>query len=94
MQVERKYFPDILPDNEEAYFQHCIGVMESVDELATLQISKLLTGYQFRLAPSIPKYTEFLIQEILKLHNMYKIHVDMSKSIKSTAIISFTVNLK
>ncbi len=92
MQVERKYFPDILPDNEEVYFQHCIGVIEAVDELATLQISKLLTGYQFRLAPSVPKYTEFLIKEILKLHNMYKIHIDMSKSIKSTAVISYTVN--
>ena len=93
MQIERKYFPEIIEDNTEVYIQHCIGAIESVDELATLQISKLLSGYQFRIAPSLPKYTEFLIQEILKLHNKFGMHLDISKSIKTSAVIVFTIKL-
>ncbi len=93
MQVERKYFPDILSDNEEIYFSHLKGVIEAVDELSTLQISKNLNSYTFRLAPSLPKYIDLTIQEILKLHNQYGIHLDIGKSIKNTAVISFTVKL-
>lgn len=93
MLVERKHFPSILKDNEEVYIQHCIGVMDSVDELATLQITKTLTGYTFRLAPSLPSYIDLLIHEILKLHNQYGIHLEMSKSIKNTAIVAFSVKL-
>lgn len=93
MLVERKHFPDILPDNEEIYFAHVKGTIESVDELSTLQITKTLTGYTFRLAPSLPSYIDLLIKEILKLHNQYGIHLEMGKSIKNTAVIAFSVKL-
>lgn len=93
MQVSRKYFPEILPDNEEVYFQHLIGVVESVDELSTLQISKLKDSYHFRLAPSTPKYNQMLLEELLKLHNVYHLKLDISKSIKSSGTIVFQINL-
>lgn len=93
MQVSRKYFPEILPDNEEVYFQHLIGVVESVDELSTLQISKLKESYHFRLAPSTPKYNQMLLEELLKLHNIFHLKLDISKSIKSSGTIVFQINL-
>lgn len=93
MQVSRKYFPEILPDNEEVYFQHLIGVVESVDELSTLQISKLKDSYHFRLAPSTPKYNQMLLEELLKLHNVFHLKLDISKSIKSSGTIVFQINL-
>lgn len=93
MQVSRKYFPEILPDNEEVYFQHLIGVVESVDELSTLQISKLKDSYHFRLAPSTPKYNQILLEELLKLHNIFHLKLDISKSIKSSGTIVFQINL-
>lgn len=93
MQVSRKYFPEILPDNEEVYFQHLIGVVESVDELSTLQISKLKDKYHFRLAPSTPKYNQMLLEELLKLHNVFHLKLDISKSIKSSGTIVFQINL-
>jgi hypothetical protein len=93
MQVSRKYFPEILPDNEEVYFQHLIGVVESVDELSTLQISKLKESYHFRLAPSTPKYNQMLLEELLKLHNVFNLKLDISKSIKSSGTIVFQINL-
>ena len=93
MQINRRFFPEILLDNEEVYFAHLEGVLSSVDELASLEIVKAPHAYHFRIAPSLPKYSEMLISEILKLHNVFKIRLDMSKSIKTSSVISFNIKL-
>ena len=82
-----------MQDNEIAYFAHLEGILSSVDELATLEITKNPKAYHFRLAPSVPKYTEMLLQELLKFHNLFQIHLNLSKSIKSSATITFEINL-
>jgi hypothetical protein len=93
MEISRKWFSDILPDNEEAYFSHLKGIVESVDELSSMQITKLKNSYHFRIAPSVPRYTELLLQEILKFHNVYGIKLNLSKSIKSSATIVFEIEM-
>ena len=94
MVVSRKYFPEIISDNEEVYFQHLIGVLEAVDELSTLQISKLKDSYHFRIAPSTPRYNKMLLEEILKINNLFHLHLDLSKSIKTSGgTIVFQINL-
>ena len=82
-----------MQDNEIAYFAHLEGVIGSVDELSTLEITKNPQSYHFRLAASLPKYNNMLLEEILKLHNLFKIRLDLSKSIKSSATIVFEINL-
>lgn len=94
MQVNKKFFPQVMKDNEIAYFSHLEGVISSVDELSTLEITKNPYSYHFRLAPSLPKYNEMLLQEILKLHNLFQIKLNLSKSIKSSATIVFEINLE
>lgn len=89
MKVNRKHFPSLLPDNEEIYLSMLIGVVEAVDELSMLQITKLRDGYLFRLSPSIPGYNDLLIEEILKFHNKLHMRLNMSKSIKSSGVLSF-----
>jgi len=93
MQINKKFFPEVMQDNETAYFAHLEGIIDSVDELSTLEITKNPNSYHFRLAPSLPKYNELLLQEILKLHNMFQIQLNLSKSIKASATISFEINL-
>jgi len=93
MTVSKRFFPEVMPDNESAYFAHLEGVINSVDELSTLEITKNPYSYRFRLAPSLPKYNEMLLQEILKLHNIFKIKLNLSKSIKASATIVFEINL-
>ena len=93
MQISKKFFPDVMQDNEIAYFAHLEGVIASVDELSTLEITKNPLSYHFRLAPSLPMYNEMLLQEILKLHNLFQIRLDLSKSIKSSATIVFDIQL-
>jgi hypothetical protein len=93
MEIVTKFFPETMQDNDVVYFARLEGVIDSVDELSTLQITKNSYSYQFRLAPSHPKYTEMLLQEILKFHNIYKIRLNLSKSIKTSGTISFEITL-
>lgn len=92
-QIVKKGFLRILTDNEDAYFRHLNGIIDSVDELATLEITKNPSSYHFRLAPSIPAYNNMLLEELLKFHNILQIHLDLSKSIKSSAAIVFDITL-
>ena len=94
MQVNKKFFPEVMQDNEIAYFAHLEGIIASVDELSTLEITKNPHSYHFRLAPSLPKYNDMLLEEILKLHNLFQIKLNLSKSIKSSATITFEINLE
>lgn len=93
MTISKRFFPEVMPDNEMAYFAHLEGVISSVDELSTLEITKNPYSYHFRLAPSLPKYNEMLLEEILKLHNLFHIKLNLSKSIKSSATIVFEIQL-
>ena len=93
MQISRKFFPEVMQDNEIAYFAHLEGVISSVDELSILEITKNPNSYHFRLAASVPRYNDMLLEEILKLHNIFQIKLDLSKSIKASATIVFEISL-
>jgi hypothetical protein len=93
MDINKKFFPEVMQDNELAYFAHLEGILSAVDELATLEITKNPHSYHFRLAPSLPMYTEMLLEELLRFHNMLQIRLILSKSIKSSAVINFEINL-
>jgi hypothetical protein len=92
MEIVKKFFPTIMPENEEVYFASLHGVIESVDELASLEIVKTPKSYLFRLIPSLPKYTNMIIEEIIKFHNLIGIRLDMGKSIKTSATITFSIS--
>lgn len=94
MQLEKKFFPKILPDNDEIYFSHLEGIIDSVDELSTMEVIKHPRKYTFRLCPSLPMYTNMLIEELFKFHNQFQMKLNMSKSIKTSAIISFDIDLE
>lgn len=93
MQIHKKFFPEVMQDNEMSYFAHLEGLIDSVDELSTMEITKKPNAYQFRIAPSLPKYNNMLIEEILKFHNMFHIKLNMSKSIKTSATIVFEITI-
>lgn len=89
MQVIYRFFPEILTDNDEVFLSLIRAAIESVDEYASLEVSKFPESYDFRLIPSVPKYTNTIIQEITKLHNLFNFHLEMGKSIKSSSVIQF-----
>lgn len=89
----RKNFPPILKDNEETYFKYLEGVINSVDELASVQVDRTLHSYAFRIAPSVPMYSQPLLQELIKYHSFLGIQLDLSKSIKANSTIFFQIDL-
>jgi hypothetical protein len=93
MDINKKHFPKVMQDNDEIFLAHLEGVISSVDELCSLEITKNPDNYRFRIAASLPKYNNMLIEEILKFCNMFQIRIDMSKSIKTSSIITFEINL-
>ena len=93
MQINKRFFPEILQDNELAYFAHLQGIIDSIDELSSLEVTKTPNSYHFRLAASLPKYNDMLLQELLKFHNIFQIKLNLSKSIKSSSTINFEIEL-
>jgi hypothetical protein len=93
MQISKKYFPQVMQDNEMAYFAHLEGIIDSVDELAIVEITKHPKSYHFRIATSVPRYNEMLLEELLKFHNVLQLKLNLSKSIKSSATIVFDIEL-
>jgi hypothetical protein len=94
MQVEKRFFPKIMSDNDEIYFSHLEGIIDSVDELCSMEVVKHPKHYSFRIAPCLPKYTNMLIEELFKFHNKFGIKLNMSKSIKTNAVISFDITFE
>lgn len=93
MRINRRNFPPIMRDNDENYISHLIGVINSVDELSSLDINCTLDSYHFRIAPSVPMYTQSILRAVLTLNTLYGIHVDLSKSIRTSSTITFSIDL-
>ena len=62
MQVNRKFFPQRMQDNDETFIASLLGVIESIDELCSVEITKKPIAYHFRIAASVPKYNNMLIE--------------------------------
>ncbi len=93
MEINKKHFPKVMQDNDEVFLAHFEGIVNSVDELCSLEITKLSDSYRFRIATSLPKYNNMLIEEILKFCNLFQIRLDMSKSITTSATIVFDITI-
>lgn len=82
-----------MQDNDELFLTHFYGIVNSVDELCSVEITKIIEGYKFRIATSLPKYNSMLIEELLNFCNLFKIHLEMGKSIKTSSVISFEIKI-
>lgn len=91
----RVIFKDVslIPDNDNNYFHLLESVINTKDELSTLEIRRNLNSYNFRIAVSAKEYLIGLIEELNNLHNLIGIKVDFSKSMKSTSSVSYKINL-
>jgi hypothetical protein len=91
MQLQRLHLPSIITDNEEAYLSLLQGVVEARDHLASITVTRTLTGYQFRIVPSLSRELETLLQDINSLHNLLQLKVEWGKSLKSGAVVSYKI---
>jgi hypothetical protein len=94
MEINTRFFPEVLQDNDLEYFSRLKGVIEAVDELSILQITRNPHSYNFRLVPSLPKYNQMLLEELLKFHNLLQISLNLSKSIKTSGTLVFEIPIE
>lgn len=92
MEIKTKHF-GIISENDKLYFAQLKGVIESTDEYCSVEIKKTPYHYSFRLAPSLPAYTNNIIEALINFHNTLGIRLSFSKSIKTTGAINFKINL-
>ena len=83
----------ILPDNDIVYFQHLEGILSSSDELAATEVVKNPKSYTFRIVPSLPKYSQTILKQLLDFHNLLGIRMNISKSIRKTSIIQYEIEI-
>ena len=93
MEVSRKNFPAVMLDNDEIFFAHLTAVIERVDELCSMEITKKKEKYHFRIAPSMAIYIEPILYEVLAFINMFGIRLDLSKSMKLSSTVTFDIEL-
>lgn len=93
MEIHKRFFPEIMPDNELVYLAHLEGIISSVDEMSMMEVFRNPNSYHFRLVPSLPKYSPLLLEELLKFHNMLNIRLNLSKSIKTSGSIVFDISM-
>jgi len=93
MEVHRRNFPEILRDNDDVFLSKLIGIVESVDELSSMEITNTGHSYSFRIAPSIPRYLELILYEVLKFCNMFGIRLELGKSMKVSSTVNFEIVL-
>ena len=90
--IEKINFPAILPDNENNYFSLLEAVIYSIDGEASIMIIKNSEGYLFRIAPSLVMFSQGILNEVLSLHKLVNIKLDLSKSIRTTGVITFKIS--
>ena len=93
MTIELRNLDSILPDNEQQYLAMLEGIISSIDDNASLIVNKGISEIYFRISPSEPVYSQMLLEDILKFHNLMKINLNLSKSIRLTSTVSFSLNL-
>lgn len=84
---------DILLENEITYFSHFEGIVDSVDELANVEVTKTPAFYIFRISPSTPEYSQPLLKSLIEFHSLLHLTLQLSKSIKNNSTIFFKINI-
>jgi hypothetical protein len=92
MTIEYSGLPSILPDNDLSYFSLLKGAIEGIDPGSSMSVTKGSSGYVFRLVPSTTVSIDMLIQQLTELNTLMGIHLEFSKSVKSTSSIVWMLN--
>lgn len=92
MKVEYKFL-GVINDNDSSYFSMLEGLCDSIDPDSAMTVIKGSNGYHFRLIPSSSNSIDHLVREITTLSSMVGVQLELSKSIKSTSVISFFLSL-
>lgn len=88
MNIKKVGIPAILPDNDMYYLSHIIKTLSSIDDEASLVISKSISGYGFTLRHSDERFKDSLLDSIREVHRALGLEVEFS-SFRHSPFITF-----
>ncbi len=91
MHIEKSGINSVIPDNEQHYYHLLEATISSVDEYANVIIAKQPSSLSVRISPSEAKLYPLLLSEVTQFHNLLGIRLILSKSIKNTTNIHFSL---
>lgn len=89
MQIKTKNFPSVMKDNDLQYLAFIEAILNSVDELSSVEVTNKPNGVSVRIAPSHPKYSKNILKAIKDTHYFLGIRVEFSKSMKASHSIEY-----
>lgn len=95
MYIKASEVPNLLPDNDFRYFSMLEGIVNSVDSNSSVEIIKKPKSYSTRISPSSrdEMTINHILEEVIKFHTLLGIHIDLSKSIKTSGRIFYDIEL-
>lgn len=90
--VQRKGFPDAIPDNDALFLAHFESFIETVDVDALIHEEKGPSKLYFSIVPSKTIFFDNIISQISEYFTIFGLRVDFSKSMKSSFTIKFSIN--
>lgn len=91
MEVQKVGIGSTILDNEQQYYNLVESVIASIDEYANVIITKQPKSLTIRINPSEARLYPLILSELTQLHNILKIRLNFSKSIKNTTTIFFSI---
>ncbi len=94
MQLNISGFSPTMRDNDLAYLSHLQGIINSVDELSSVQVTNTPSGIRVRIAPSTPEYSQPVLKIIKDFHYLLNLRIEFSKSIRRTSTVEYQIYLE
>lgn len=91
--MKKLNIPDIIPDNDAAYFNMLEEQIKSVDSEADITVKSSIEGLVVYVLPSLPYFRDNIVKNIRKLHYLLDMKIEFSKSLLISKYISFKVKI-
>jgi hypothetical protein len=94
MILVKQGFPQIIDDNDLAYFAFLQALISSVDAQAEGCVIKTPKAIVFRITPSKATLYDILLKTIKDANNAFGIKVIFSKSMTTSKSVSYRIEIK
>lgn len=91
--MKKLNIPDIIPDNDAAYFNMLEEKILELDDKAEVIVKSSIEGLVISVLPSLPFIREDMVKSIRKIHYLLDIKIEFSKSLLISKYITFKVKV-
>lgn len=91
--MKKLNIPDIIPDNDAAYFNLLEEKIKEVDSQCEITAKSSIEGLVVYVLPSLPHFRDNIVKAVRKLHYLLDMKVEFSKSLLISKYVTFKVKI-